>query len=128
MTFFPKLDHLNLGFNRLQYLPSNFPFPKLSQLMVNDNQIANVDTTGIFELNNLKTLDISNNNIARLPNELGLLNLTYLGVQGNCFKVPRQYAFGYLYFGDKSFNNCPNRAIVQKGTETILLFLRERLE
>lgn len=106
---FPKLDYLNLSFNRLSYIPNLQVFPGLTQFLANDNKILTIDIVAFLHLEHLKVLDISNNSIKSLPNELGLLpHLNFLGVSGNLFKSP-------------------NQATIRKGTCAILSYLRAQV-
>lgn len=107
---FPKLDYLNVSFNRLSHIPCLEVFPRLTQFLATDNKIQKIDPVTFLQLEYLKLLDISNNNLTGLPNELGLLpHLMFLGLSGNLFKSP-------------------NQGTIRKGTEAVLQYLRHGIK
>ncbi|KAJ3307462.1 Leucine-rich repeat-containing protein 40 [Kappamyces sp. JEL0829] len=103
----PHLNELNLNNNRLSQFPSSLP-PSLCVLLFASNHLSAIDMSVLRELLQLQVLDLSNNSIASVPPELGLLKLNNLQLNGNCFKVPRL-------------------AIIQKGTNAILEYLKSRI-
>ena len=65
--------------------------PGIVSIVITDNQIADLDATSLRKLPKLNCLDLTNNSIARVPPELGLLPACKsLKLEGNCFKIPRQ--------------------------------------
>lgn len=107
---FPKLDYLNVSFNRLSDISGLEVFPRLSHFLAADNKVEVINPVTFLQLEYLKVLDISNNNIKVLPNELGLLpHLIFLGLAGNLFKSPSQ-------------------GTIQKGTDAIIQFLRQGIK
>ncbi|KAI4202038.1 MAG: hypothetical protein LQ350_002826 [Teloschistes chrysophthalmus] len=103
----PNLSSLDLSHCHLRSL-SAFPaaFPKLKELMANDNVIATLDV-GMVE--GLEVLDVRNNDLRALPPALGLLEgLKVLRVAGNPMRAPR-------------------RGILEGGTEGLKEWLRGRV-
>jgi Leucine-rich repeat (LRR) protein len=91
----PLLDQLTASVNRLKRIPNLHHCPLISKLLLNDNQISEVDATILFKARkSLKTLDLRNNDIRSVPDALGYLDVTYLGLTGNPFKAPRQAILG----------------------------------
>lgn len=105
-----ELREVILSFNRFTKLPTVlYSLPKLEILFANDNKIDSIDAEGIKKLSSLATLDLQNNNIEQLPPELGLCQqIKSLQVNGNAFRIPRP-------------------AILAKGTNAIMEFLRGRI-
>jgi Leucine-rich repeat (LRR) protein len=104
----PKLTTLILLFNRLTSLPLLCPaFPALTKLLASNNAIATLNVNG---LRNLQVLDVSSNEIEKLPPQLALLQgqLRTLMINGNKFRVP-----GW--------------GILEKGTEAILDWCRLKI-
>ncbi|XP_011061287.1 PREDICTED: leucine-rich repeat-containing protein 40-like [Acromyrmex echinatior] len=101
------LRDIDISFNRFTELPETiYDVEALESLIANDNQIAKIDVPLLEKLKRLAVLNLTNNNIAHIPPELGnLKNLRNLLLSGNCFKYPRQ-------------------AILMKDTEEILSYLR----
>lgn len=105
----PLLSLLNVSFNRLPSLPTlRATYPSLTTVLASNNNISalEVDTA-----KGLHVLDVSGNAIERLEPRLGLLatqGLRTLLVGGNRFRVPR-------------------REILEKGTDTVLGWLRGRI-
>ncbi|XP_012055191.1 PREDICTED: leucine-rich repeat-containing protein 40-like [Atta cephalotes] len=101
------LRDIDISFNRFTELPETiYDVEALESLNANDNQIAKIDVSLLEKLKSLAVLNLTNNNIAHVPPELGnLKNLRNLLLSGNCFKYPRQ-------------------AILMKDTEEILSYLR----
>ena len=64
--------------------------PNLTVLILNDNKIKKI-SSNVVKLKNLKTLDLSNNDLPDLPSELGFLNgLVRMQIEGNPLKAIRQ--------------------------------------
>ena len=80
----------------------------LTTLIVSDNQIAQLDVGGLQRCAALTTLELTNNSIAEVPPELGLLPLKALKLEGNLFRTPRP-------------------AVLAKGTPAVLEYLRGRI-
>lgn len=82
--------------NRFGTIPAVlYSVPSLVSIIITDNQVADVDAASLRKLSNLNCLDLTNNSIARVPPELGLLPACKsLKLEGNCFKIPRPV---YLY-------------------------------
>ncbi|RMJ22994.1 conserved leucine-rich repeat protein [Aspergillus sp. HF37] len=116
----PSLSHLDISFNRLSGpLPAaRKSYPSLTTLLVGTNQITSLDFDSV---QGLQVLDVSNNDIDTLPAKVGLLRadgfsenwgggsaLRRLDVAGNRFRVPRWQ-------------------IVEKGTDAVLTWLKDRI-
>lgn len=110
MSSLQELREVILSFNRFTQLPSVlYSLPKLEILFANDNKIEALEPEGIKRLSALATLDLQNNNIGQVPPELGLCQqIKSLQLNGNAFRIPRP-------------------AILAKGTNAILEFLRGRI-
>jgi Leucine-rich repeat (LRR) protein len=102
-----KLQTLDISANRITSIVGlRETFPGLINLHAADNQIAEVPLPSV---DGIRMLDLSGNAIASLPPKLALCsNLRELRVQGNLFRVPRWQ-------------------VLEKGTEAVLQWLRERL-
>lgn len=68
-----KLDTISLSFNRLVEFNYFDRCPNLTVLILSDNKIKSI-SKDIIKLNKLKTLDLSNNDLADLPCEIGFIN------------------------------------------------------
>lgn len=105
----PKLMELILARNRLSALITlRDSFESLTSVVASNNSISSLDVEAV---RGLQVLDVSSNNISHLEPRLGLLGpagLRTLSVGGNTFRVPK-------------------RDIVEKGTESILTWLRTRI-
>ena len=106
----PHLLQVVLSFNRFSTIPKAlFEMKNLQTLLLANNQIVDIDVDGLLKVKTLHVLDLSNNNIARVPPQLG--NLTWLKsltLEGNSFRAPRPQ-------------------IMMKGTQYILDYLRDRI-
>lgn len=106
----PRLTFLEVSNNRLVgSLPTlKSSYPELKTVHARDNRI---DAISADALRGLHAVDLSNNNIGYLPPDVGLLweqGLKGLSVSGNAFRVP-------------------NYRVLEKGTETTLAWLREKI-
>ncbi|XP_045582047.2 leucine-rich repeat-containing protein 40 [Procambarus clarkii] len=104
------LREINLTANRFDQLPAClYEMAQLEILCAADNQINALYVEGLSKLKRLATLDLHNNNIDFVPPLLGnMTQLKSLQLHGNPFRVPR-------------------RAILDKGTNEILDYLRSRI-
>uniref|UniRef100_A0A7N6ACS9 Leucine rich repeat containing 40 n=1 Tax=Anabas testudineus TaxID=64144 RepID=A0A7N6ACS9_ANATE len=81
----------------------------LETVLLGNNQVSAVDPNRLMKLDHLSTLDLSNNDLLNIPPELGLCtNLRCLILDGNPFRTPRA-------------------AILAKGTDAVLEYLRSRI-
>lgn len=105
-----SLRELTLSANRFRDIPQVvYSLRRLEVLLFTDNQIQNINIDGVKGLTQLATLDIQNNDIMQVPPELGnCTQLRSLKLEGNPFRQPRP-------------------AILTKGTNTILEYLRGRI-
>jgi Leucine-rich repeat (LRR) protein len=105
----PHLQHLDVSHNRITgELPTlRLTFPELILLNASQNEISKVRAVS---LRGLKIVNLSSNDISRLDPEIGLLagSLTSLEVEGNTFRVP-------------------NFAVLRKGTDAVLAWLRDKI-
>ncbi|KAL1391998.1 leucine-rich repeat protein [Phyllosticta capitalensis] len=110
----PRLATLDVTANRLTgALPVlRTSFPSLTTLLAADNSIDDISVTALAGLN---SVDLSNNAIARLPPEVGLLGdaeaggtLKAIELRGNVFRVPAW-------------------PILQRGTAAVLEWCRGRI-
>jgi Leucine-rich repeat (LRR) protein len=105
----PNLQHLDVSNNKIAGSLPNLreKFPDLSRLMAADNALSEVQAES---LKGFKIVNLSNNEIARLDPYIGLLQGTLTGfeVEGNTFRVP-------------------NHAMIRKGTEAILSWLKDKV-
>ena len=105
----PSLSELNFSRNRLTKLPElRTRFSLMTSVFAADNSIADLSFESV---RGLHVLDVSGNEINFLEPRLGLLGhegLRMLSVGANRFRVPR-------------------RDVVEKGTESILTWLRSRI-
>lgn len=106
------LREINIANNRLTIFPKCiYELLHLEIIIACDNKIEDIDASeqGLSALKRLATLDLSNNNLKQVPPTLGnMTQLTSLSLHGNCFKSPRVQ-------------------ILDKGTATILSYLRDRI-
>ncbi|TPX61134.1 hypothetical protein SpCBS45565_g07330 [Spizellomyces sp. 'palustris'] len=106
---FPALRELNVNHNRIASLPPRLPFPQLETFLASANAIDRIDPNTFRNLQHLYVLELADNNIAHIPPELGLCTrLRILTLGGNSFRVPR-------------------RQILDKGTDAVLTYLRDRI-
>jgi Leucine-rich repeat (LRR) protein len=103
----PKLQTLDVSVNRITSIEGlRQAFPALLNLHAADNQIVDIP---IESIDGIRCLDLTGNAIQSLPPQLALcVGLRELRVQGNLFRVPRWQ-------------------VLEKGTEAVLSWLRDRL-
>lgn len=104
------MRELVISYNRFSKIPDVvFTWTNLETLLANGNQIGEIDLTGFKRLTKISTLDLQNNDIGEVPPELGTFtSLRSLLLAGNRFRNPRP-------------------AILNKGTVTLLAYLRDRI-
>ena len=110
VAFWPKLRQLLMPFNRLREVEclACENFQKLETLDVSTNKVEALSNELPFYLANLNFLNLQNNELKKLPNGLGLIpTLKSINVDGNPIKLIR-------------------RAVLDKGTEAIRAYLRDR--
>lgn len=105
-----KLRGIILSFNRFKTFPDVlYKISTLETILISNNQVGAVDPIRLKMLDKLSTLDLQNNDIMQVPPELGnCTSLRALMLDGNPFRNPRA-------------------AIVAKGTDAILEYLRSRI-
>jgi Leucine-rich repeat (LRR) protein len=82
----PKLDQILLAFNQLTTLSNLERCPNLGVLDLHNNKMENLPDS-VMTLYQMKTLKVSNNNLANINARLGLLdNLVRLSIEGNPLK------------------------------------------
>ncbi|XP_034567566.1 leucine-rich repeat-containing protein 40 [Notolabrus celidotus] len=105
-----KLRSITLKYNRFKSFPEVLcQIISLETVLLGNNQVGEVDPCRLQQLVHLTTLDLSNNDLLNIPPELGLCTtLRCLSLEGNPFRTPRA-------------------AIVAKGTDALLEYLRSRI-
>ncbi|GAA6231930.1 leucine-rich repeat-containing protein 40-like [Lates japonicus] len=105
-----KLRSIILSYNRFKSFPEVlYQIASLETVLLGNNQVGVVDPSCLMKLAHLSTLDLSNNDLLNIPPELGLCSsLRCLSLEGNPFRTPRA-------------------AIVAKGTDAVLEYLRSRI-
>jgi Leucine-rich repeat (LRR) protein len=106
----PQLEKLDISFNRLTFLPPlKQHYPNLVTVLASNNTIKELLPESV---KGLRVLDCSSNDIGSLNARIGLLGgpggLERLDVTGNRFRVPKY-------------------TILEKGTDAILAWLRDRI-
>ncbi|KAK5010330.1 hypothetical protein LTR28_010557 [Elasticomyces elasticus] len=106
----PSLQHLNVSNNRVSgHLPLlRRCFPSLITLLMRDNKLTAISAAN---LEGLRNVDLTRNDIASLPADIGLLwdkGLRSFEVGSNAFRVP-------------------NYRVLDKGTDATLAWLRDRI-
>ena len=89
------LSHLDLGHNQIESLPPNFGavFPKLISLNLRANKLKSVQGLQNHQL--LDELDVSDNQISKIPKRLVLPKLTKLLINGNALKSIRSFNYHF---------------------------------
>lgn len=105
-----KLRSVVLSFNRFKSFPEVlYRISSLETVLISSNQVGGIDAVQMKTLSRLSTLDLSNNDIMQVPPELGnCTSLRALMLDGNPFRNPRA-------------------AILIKGTDAVLEYLRSRI-
>ncbi|KAG7306396.1 hypothetical protein JYU34_009026 [Plutella xylostella] len=107
-----QLRELVISNNRFTHLPRCiYDLESLEILLAADNKVSeiNVSSDALARLKRLAVLDLKNNSIVTVPPELGnFTHLRSLELMGNVFRQPRH-------------------AILEKGTESVLSYLRDRI-
>ncbi|XP_068565455.1 leucine-rich repeat-containing protein 40 isoform X2 [Cebidichthys violaceus] len=105
-----KLCSIILNYNRFKSFPEVlYQIVSLETVLLGNNQVDKVDPHRLMKLVHLSTLDLSNNDLLNIPPELGrCASLRCLSLEGNPFRTPRA-------------------AIVAKGTDAVLEYLRSRI-
>ncbi|XP_039983853.1 leucine-rich repeat-containing protein 40 [Xiphias gladius] len=105
-----KVRSIILSCNRFRSFPEVlYQIASLETVLLGNNQVGGVEPSRLMKLVHLSTLDLSNNDLLNIPPELGLCsNLRCLSLEGNPFRTPRA-------------------AIVAKGTDAVLEYLRSRI-
>jgi Leucine-rich repeat (LRR) protein len=103
----PKLESLDVSVNRIESIEGIRPtFPHLTAFYARDNRIEEIPVESV---DGVRILDLNSNSIKHLPPQLGTVaSLRELRVTGNLFRVPRWQ-------------------VLEKGTEGIMEWLRDRL-
>lgn len=110
MKSLTKLRSIILNCNRFKTFPEVlYQMVSLETILLGNNQVGVVDPERLVKLIHLSTLDLSNNDLLNIQPELGLCtSLRCLSLEGNPFRTPRA-------------------AIVAKGTDAVLEYLRSRI-
>uniref|UniRef100_A0A671RVD0 Leucine-rich repeat-containing protein 40 n=1 Tax=Sinocyclocheilus anshuiensis TaxID=1608454 RepID=A0A671RVD0_9TELE len=105
-----KMRSVILSFNRFKSFPGVlYLISSLETILISNNQVGGIDPVQMKTLNRLSTLDLSNNDIMQVPPELGnCTSLKALMLDGNPFRNPRA-------------------AILSKGTDAVLEYLRSHI-
>ncbi|KAF4079311.1 hypothetical protein AMELA_G00191740 [Ameiurus melas] len=105
-----KLRSIILSFNKFKSFPDVlYRILTLETILISNNQVGAIDPVRLKLLDRLSTLDLQNNDIMQVPPELGnCTSLRALLLDGNPFRNPRA-------------------AIIAKGTDALLEYLRSRI-
>lgn len=91
------LRELILAENRLTEFPEGiYQLPILENLFINSNKIREIDGAKIVQMKHLSTLNLQNNDLAQVPNELGLahqIKLAFLMFISSFFWVVSSYIY-----------------------------------
>ena len=128
-----SLSYLSLNRNALSKVPSICKYlPALKQLHLHMNKLTDVKELCRPQFGSLEVIDIGNNRIAEIPIALPfyLAKMTTLAMVNNdCLNLPHWLGF---HKSIQSVNVEGNplkrirRQIVEKGTQAILLYLRDK--
>lgn len=104
------LREVNISNNRFKNVPTVlYSLKSLEIIIASGNQIQLIDVDNLLPMSALSTLDLQNNDIAQVPPQLGnVTQLRSLQLEGNPFRNPRA-------------------AILAKGTQALLAYLRDRI-
>lgn len=95
ITYLTNLTSLDLHSNEIEKI-NKITLIRLEKLDLGNNKIKKI--SNINRLTNLKDLNISNNNISKIPRELVNMNsIRYLDLSGNCIENPARYFEGKVY-------------------------------
>ncbi len=85
-----KLIELNISANSFSKVPSIvYSLQSLQSFAIADNQVCEIDAEALRQMPNLNSLDMQNNEIKRVPPELGLCEqIKNLALVGNPFRRP----------------------------------------
>ncbi|KAG5850081.1 leucine-rich repeat-containing protein 40 [Anguilla anguilla] len=105
-----NLRTIILSFNRFKVFPDVlYRLYSLEAILMCSNQVGSIDAAQLKGLEKLSSLDLQNNDIMQVPPELGnCTSLRALMLDGNPFRNPRA-------------------AILAKGTDAVLEYLRSRI-
>ncbi|XP_015589722.1 leucine-rich repeat-containing protein 40 isoform X4 [Cephus cinctus] len=133
---FGELRHMEvlvLHTNNLKNFPDTTGCAALRELHLANNSIDEIDVSGLESMGQLRTLTLANNKIKEIPEEIvQLLNLERLDLScNNISKVPGCIGImpnlqNFVIDGNKLQNL--RRDIIQCGTHRILRHLRESIE
>ncbi|KAF5300572.1 hypothetical protein FQA39_LY11118 [Lamprigera yunnana] len=106
-----RMREIIISNNKFQSIPECiYELKGLEVLNATDNMISEIDVSNLKKLKRLATLALTNNNINFVPPELGTLtHLRSLELVGNSFRQPRY-------------------TVLEQGTESILSYLRNRIQ
>ncbi|XP_022184516.2 leucine-rich repeat-containing protein 40 [Nilaparvata lugens] len=128
-----QLQFLNLSHNKLTTLPNELnQCLRMREILLESNRLSEIPDV-IHDLTHLERLDVAGNsineiNVDRLGN---LKRLYYLNVScNNIQKIPcelgkLEHIKELMLFGNPF--RCPRQAILAKGTAAVMQFLRDRL-
>ena len=87
-TAHTTLKHLNLNDNNIKYIKSGTfdPLINLEELYLYRNQLSNIDSTFIVNVNKLTHFDIESNELTQLPTKWLPNSLQYLGIAINAIE------------------------------------------
>lgn len=85
LTNLVRLETLELNGNGVSAIPAGvFKLPKLKRISLQKNNMQNISDTPIGHVSTLQIIDLSNNDLATVPDSIGrLTNLKEIYLQGN---------------------------------------------
>ncbi|KAL3880478.1 hypothetical protein ACJMK2_032714, partial [Sinanodonta woodiana] len=96
----PNLLELDLGVNRLQYIPEALKrsdvFPAIRTLYLDNNLVTFLETGTFFNLSTLLTLYLHSNRIVVIENDSFPLQIQYISLNNNNFRFRHDHPFTYL--------------------------------